>query len=277
MNLTDAGVLRQFLSRHGLAANKGLGQHFLCSGPVVSKIVETCAGCPGVFEIGPGPGVLTSLLSERAERMIAIELDPLMLGALKESAPKAEVRQEDALVANLPSILQELPEPRALVSNLPYYITGPLLTRISEARRHFSVAVLMMQKEVGLRVLAAPRESARGSLSVYLQAQFDISRVANVPAGSFMPPPKVDSIVLAFRPRETGLTPEEEKSLFQLIRGGFVQPRKTLANNLVGRYHVDREVALAWEAEAGLGEKARPQELTLDEWVRLSGIIAKRA
>jgi 16S rRNA (adenine1518-N6/adenine1519-N6)-dimethyltransferase len=273
LNLSEPGTLKQFLGRHGLAANKGLGQHFLCSGSVVSKIVATLADCPGILEIGPGPGVLTALLSEKAEKMIAIELDGSMIEALKDSSPKAEVRQEDALKANLPLILGELPEPRGVVSNLPYYITGPLLTQIAEARRHFKVAVLMMQKEVAQRVLAGPKTSARGSLSVYLQTQFEIAKVADAPAGAFLPPPKVDSMVLAFRPKETNLTEAQETSLFRLIRFGFTQPRKTLANNLVAGYHVPREEALEWQAKANLGEKARPQELTLEEWVALAASL----
>jgi 16S rRNA (adenine1518-N6/adenine1519-N6)-dimethyltransferase len=127
-----------------------------------------------------------------------------------------------------------------------------------------------MQKEVAQRVVAAPKTSARGSLSVYLQTQFEIAKVAEAPAGAFLPPPKVDSMVLAFRPRETGLTVSQESVLFRLIRIGFTQPRKTLANNLAAGYHVPRDEALAWEQEAGLGEKARPQELTVEEWVRLA-------
>jgi len=270
LNLSDPGTLKQFLGRHGLAANKGLGQHFLCSGSVVSKIVNTFADCRGILEIGPGPGVLTSPLSEKAEKMIAIELDASMIEALKDSSPKADVRQEDALKANLAAILAELPEPRGIVSNLPYYITGPLLTRVAGAKRHFRVAVLMMQKEVALRVLAGPKTSARGSLSVFLQTQFEITKVAEAPAGAFLPPPKVDSMVLAFHPKETNLTEAQETALFRLIRFGFTQPRKTLANNLVAGYHVPRDEALMWQAKANLGEKARPQELTLEEWVDLS-------
>jgi 16S rRNA (adenine1518-N6/adenine1519-N6)-dimethyltransferase len=265
LDLTDPGSLKAFLGRHGLSADKRLGQHFLCSSRVVGAIAERLSHCKGIFEIGPGPGVLTAALSATSERMVAIELDERMIGALAESAPAVDVRKEDALKANYEAILHELPAPRALVSNLPYYITGPLLTRIAEARAHYDVAILMMQKEVAERVLAGPKTSERGSLSVYLQSQFEIQKVAAAPAGAFLPPPKVDSTVLQFKPT-TG-TPSLE--FFKLVRLGFAQPRKTLANNLVSGFHIGRDQALRWILDSGLGELARPQELSLSEWFAL--------
>lgn len=229
-------------------------------------------GARGILEIGPGPGVLTAPLSATAEKMIALELDERMIAALAESAPRADVRKADALKADILSVLHELPEPRGLVSNLPYYITGPLLTRIAEARAGYSIAVLMMQREVAQRVVAAEKTSARGSLSVYLQSQFVIKKITDAPAGAFLPPPKVDSTVLSFMPRETGLPSEIEPYFFRLVRLGFTQPRKTLANNLSAGLHIDRTVALQMIAGAGLGEKARPQELSVDEWKRLAQV-----
>jgi 16S rRNA (adenine1518-N6/adenine1519-N6)-dimethyltransferase len=220
------------------------------------------------LEIGPGPGVITSRVSKFAEKAIAIELDEGMIGALGESAPDVEVREADALKADLLSILRELPEPIGLVSNLPYYITGPLLTRIAEARSGYSKAVLMMQKEVADRVLAPARSSERGSLSVFLQSQFNIDKVVSAPAGAFLPPPKVDSTVLEFVPNGS----HHSDHFFRLVRLGFAQPRKTLANNLVAGLHITREEALEGIANTGLGELARPQELTLAEWERLSRV-----
>jgi len=273
LDLSNAAVLKQFLARHGLSASKGLGQHFLVSSKVVESIVAAASMCKGVLEIGPGPGVLTSRISENVEKMIALELDESMIYALTESAPKVDVRKSDALESNLTAILKELPEPRAVVSNLPYYITGPLITRIAEAKAEYVKAILMMQKEVADRVIAKPKTSARGSLSVYLQLQFEIRLVVNAPAGAFLPPPKVDSAVLEFTPLAS--QPENEAFLFKLIRFGFAQPRKTLSNNLVAGYKIDRAAALEWIAAAGLKELARPQELTNEEWLHLAAKAPK--
>lgn len=228
--------------------------------------------CQGVLEIGPGPGVLTGPLSRAADRVIALEIDPKMPPLLAESAPSAEVRPLDALKADLAATLGELPSPRAVVSNLPYYITGPLLTRIAEVREDFDLAVLMMQREVARRVTSPPGDSERGSLSVFLQAQFDIALVKHVPAGAFLPPPKVDSTVLRFQPRKDRYPPE----FFGLLRLGFSQPRKTLLNNLVAGYRVDRETAGLWIAEVGLDPRVRPAVLTVEQWVLLTTAISRR-
>jgi len=268
LDLADPSTLKAFLGRHGLSADKRLGQHFLCSSRVVEAIAERLSSCRGILEIGPGPGVITSRVSELAEKAIAIELDDGMIGALRESAPKADVRREDALKANLSAILAELPEPRGLVSNLPYYITGPLLTRIAEARSGYAKAILMMQKEVAERVMAPAKTSERGSLSVYLQSQFQIEKVVSAPAGAFLPPPKVDSTVLQFVPLPT----ERSDAFFKLVRLGFAQPRKTLVNNLMAGLRITRDQALGSITDVGLGELARPQELDLKDWERLAEI-----
>ncbi|HSH93919.1 MAG TPA: rRNA adenine dimethyltransferase family protein, partial [Roseimicrobium sp.] len=220
MNLYDPGTLTTFLKRYGLRADKGLGQHFLVSESAVRAIESALDGCQGVLEIGPGPGVLTGPISGWAERMIALELDPRFVNMLAVSAPKAEVRRVDALQADIPAILAELPTPRAIVSNLPYYITAPLLQRVADARGQIDFAVLMMQREVAIRITAPPGDGDRGSLSVYLQALFDIRRVANVPAAAFLPPPKVDSMVLRFDPRPD----EVDARVFKVVRLGFAQP-----------------------------------------------------
>lgn len=269
MNLADPAVLKPFLAKHGLKAEKGLGQHFLASSEVVDTIVASLEGMAGILEIGPGPGVLTSPLSERCEKMIALELDSRMVGALKASAPKADVRQEDALRADLGAILSSLPEPRAVVSNLPYYITGPLLTKIAETRDLIAKAVLMMQKEVAERVLAGPKTPPRGSLSVFLQSQFDIRFLASAPASVFVPPPKVDSAVLELTPKVVNYDAGEEATFFKLVRMGFAMPRKTLVNNLIAGFAMPRTLAEETIAAARLGPKSRPQELSETEWLTL--------
>lgn len=273
MNLHDPGSLSAFLNRHGISAQKGLGQHFLCSGAAVESIVAAVAGCEGICEIGPGPGVLTSPIAASGKRVVALELDPRMVQALSESAPGADVRKLDALRADLPSILRELPAPRAVVSNLPYYITGPLLERIADTRSEFDRAVLMMQREVAERILAKPGDGDRGAMSVVLQRQFDISLVAHVAAIDFFPPPKVDSTVLCFIPRLPVADPGFEHGVKRLVRLGFAQPRKTLANNLAAGLGIGRDLALTAIEHAGLEEKVRPHELTEAHWFILCHVL----
>ena len=276
INLTDLGQLKKFLARHGLEADKSLGQHFLISESAVEAIVDAAASYSTVLEIGPGPGVITSPLSLRVESYVALEVDRSVASALKESAPSANVRFEDALQVDLAEILRLLPQPRAIVSNLPYYITGPLLAKIAEARAEISRAVLMMQREVGTRILSRPGGSARGALSVMLQRQFSIERLIDVPAKAFYPPPKVDSVVLVLTPRISDESQEFERWLDRLVHFGFVQRRKTLVNNFTGRLRVDRITAEGWIETAGLTEMARAQELTEEQWVALARLIPPR-
>jgi 16S rRNA (adenine1518-N6/adenine1519-N6)-dimethyltransferase len=211
--------------------------------------------------------VLTSPLSLSLP-LIALEVDQAMIEALRESAPSADVRKVDALKADLSAVLSELPAPRAVVSNLPYYITGPLLTAIAGACDSFDMAVLMMQKEVAQRVVAPPGSRTRGSLSVFLQAQFKISKVLDVPPGAFYPPPKVESTVLEFVP----LPSRPDDSLFKFVRVGFTQPRKTLANNLASGLGVPRETVVEWLKACGLDERIRAQELSLEHWASLAAL-----
>jgi 16S rRNA (adenine1518-N6/adenine1519-N6)-dimethyltransferase len=274
LNLADPGILKSFLGRHGLSATKELGQHFLVSKSAVDAIVRAASIAKGIVEIGPGPGVLTSPLSEIAEEIIALELDPRMVGLLGESAPTADVRILDALKIDFGAIVESLPRPRGIVSNMPYYITGPLLQLVAKQRDHIDVAVLMMQKEVAVRIYAPPYDGERGSLSVYLQSLFEIQVSVRVPAGAFLPPPKVDSMVLVLHPRHPD--PEMTEDYFRLIRLGFTQPRKTLANNLAGALQRERyEVVETLEA-CGLWEKSRAQELSENEWKALCQALADR-
>ncbi|MER3495757.1 MAG: ribosomal RNA small subunit methyltransferase A [Armatimonadota bacterium] len=260
MTFASREALDLFLRRHRLTPEKGLGQHFLADNAVVRAIVDEVTDAASVLEIGPGPGILTGPLTER-HHVIALEIDPRMRAALAESAPLALIRWGDALQTDLGAVLAELDRPRALVSNLPYYITAPLLSRFAAVRSDVDVMILMMQKEVGDRIIAPAGNGERGSLSVYLQRLFSIERVLDVLPEAFLPPPHVRSVVLRFRPLPVDDDPDFER----LVRLGFTTPRKTLANNL-SRGFPKELVATALEA---LPEKVRPHELTEAQWVAL--------
>lgn len=267
MRLEDPAILKGFLRKHGLKdPTKELGQHFLVSTPAVNAIINAAVGCRGILEIGPGPGVLTGPLGEIAERLVALEIDKRMVTLLAESAPQAEVRSDDALRVDLAALLGELPEPRAIVSNLPYYITGALLQRVADVSTLLDRAILMMQREVALKIVAPVGDGERGSLSVYLQSIFTIRQLANVSAANFLPPPKVDSMVLLFTPRGVAYS----EAYFKTIRQGFTQPRKTLANNLSANLHRSRDEMVAILEGMDLREKTRAQELNLEQWEELA-------
>lgn len=265
MSLSVDGELRRLLKEFRLNPKKGLGQHFLCDAEIVGAIVAEADGAQGVLEIGPGPGILTQPLSE-SHRVTAVELDRDMVPVLLRTSPAAHVVHADALSVDWSALLVELPGPRAIVSNMPYQISAPLLAKCAGCAGLIDRAVLMMQEEVATKVMAKPGMSERGSLSVFMQAAFEISVVVQVSPIAFMPPPKVNSTVLRLNPRPGGgLDPD----LNAFIRKGFSQPRKTLLNNLLGWHGIEREAA-GTKIEAVLGDaRIRPHFLTLDQWQEL--------
>ena len=261
----DRKGLRRHLEQFGIHAEKGLGQHFLASESAIRRIAEAVGEVESILEIGPGPGVLTQTLACIAS-VTAVELDANVQAALKAVAPEVNLILGDALKINLREVLDGMPAPRALVSNIPYYITGPLLERFAEVRDLYDVSVLMMQREVADRILAKAGDSDRGALSVAIQLQFQMSRVVNVPGADFLPPPKVDSTVLKFVPRERL---SDEEGILRTVHFGFAQRRKTLVNNLVAGFRIGRADAEDLLESAGIDSVARAQELTEDQWIQL--------
>ncbi len=260
MRLTNPSDLQILLGRHGWRPQKRFGQHFLVSDRVVDAIIRATDGLAGILEVGPGPGVLTSRLAERAA-VTAVEIDPVAVSALTETAPDARVVAGDALDTDLAALTVDLPEPRGIVSNMPYNITGPLLGRFQDLATMVDRLVLMMQKEVGERILAQAGTSSRGSLSVVMQREFTIDRVCLATSGAFYPPPKVDSVVLRFVPRSGAIHP----AFRAWVSRAFRQPRKTLTNNLASHATVVAE----WLSREGLSPSARPHQLTNDQWSSL--------
>ena len=177
-----------------------------------------------VIEIGPGRGTLTACLLERAARVIAIEIDPLMVEALG-LRPRLEVVQADVLQTDLSQW-----GPAILAGNLPYYITSPILEKIFAARRAISQAVILVQKEVAVRITAAPDSRDYGYLSVLAQTYAEVKILFNIPAGSFSPPPKVSSAAIGMRLRQD----LPDQAAFLTFAGrAFSHKRKTLRNNLL--------------------------------------------
>ena len=203
--------------------------------------------------------------------MTAVEFDPRMVKLLADSAPSCKVVVGDALRVDLGEMLSELPEPRVLVSNMPYYITGPLLARFSDVRAQLSTLVLMMQKEVGEKIVAEPKNRDRGSLSVNIQSMFNVEFVIKAPGECFMPPPQVDSVVLKLTPRNEVFS----EGFYKVVKAGHMQPRKTLLNNIGSTFRKERAEVFEVLRINGLFETSRGFELTEAQWVDLSESIIK--
>ena len=267
--------LRQVIARHGIAARRTLGQHFLLDLNLTARIARAAGDLAGVtvIEIGPGPGGLTrSLLAAGASRVIAIERDERCVGALEELAAAYPGRLELVLADALDVPAGRLGEPpRRIVANLPYNVATPLLLGWLADITAFDRLVLMFQKEVALRLVAAPRSKDYGRLSVITQWLTDAKRLFDIPPQAFTPPPKVVSSVVELRPRPAPLA-ADRATLERVTAAAFGQRRKMLRQSL--RSIADDPVALL--GTIGLSGTSRAEELTVAEFCALARAVAAR-
>lgn len=263
-----------------MRAKKSFGQNFLVDTNVLERIVS-CVD-PGeedaILEIGPGRGALTRLLAKNAQRVLAIELDRDLLPILREEFapfPSVEVEQGDVLKVDLAHLLQARRTGKwKVAANLPYNISSQVLFRFLECVEYFELLVLMLQKEVGDRLVASPGSKAYGALTVLLRLHFDIRREFIVKPGAFRPIPKVDSAVLSFIPLGAPrVLVGDEKVFRQVVKGAFSQRRKTLFNALRSSSIVeDAQLELALSG-CGIDGGRRGETLDLDEFAALSRAV----
>jgi 16S rRNA (adenine1518-N6/adenine1519-N6)-dimethyltransferase len=262
--------LREIIARHNIAPQRRLGQNFLLDLNLTRRIARAAGPLDQatVIEIGAGPGGLTrALLAERARRVVAIERDPRCLAALGELAAANPGRLD--LVAGDALGLDPVafaPPPRRIVANLPYNIATPLLLGWLDQIREFESLTLMFQREVALRLTAAPRTKAYGRLAVLTQWLAEPRILFEVPARAFIPPPKVISSVVGIVPRAAPLAPAGRPALERVTAAAFGQRRKMLRSSLVA-LGVPVERLLE---RAGVAPTARAEELSIAEFCALA-------
>ena len=265
--------LRETIAAHGLDAKKRFGQHFLLDLNLTRRIARAAAPLDEgtVIEIGPGPGGLTrALLLEGAGHVVAVEVDARAFGPLLELQAAADGRL-DLLEADALKI-----EPRDLgaaplriVANLPYNVSTALLVRWLHAANDITDMVLMFQKEVVDRLVAAPRTKDYGRLSVLAQHVCEVRRLFDVAPTAFVPPPKVTSAVARLTPRPQAARLADLRPLERVTAAAFGQRRKMLRGSLAGVY----ANPVATLERLGLQPTARAEELTVDDFVRLAGAL----
>ena len=274
-DLTDRGTLKRLLQRHGLRPSKSFGQHLLVSRPALDQIVAAADLQPSdsVLEVGAGTGVLTVELAQRAQRVVAVELDRAILPVLRETTRRfknVEVIPRDLLAVQPVEVFGDAPY--KLVANLPYYITALTLRHFLEAANPPRLLVVMVQREVAERMSAAPGDLSLLGLSVQFYGTPRI--VARVPADAFYPPPQVDSAVVRvdLYP-EPPLSGAERDRFFGIAHAGFAEKRKQIHNSLARNLHVAQTTVAGWLSEAGIDPMRRAETLSLDEWLRLTRIV----
>ena len=257
-----------------------LGQHFLTSDDLASRVVDALGEVSDstVLEIGPGRGILTSMLAKRARRLIAVELDRVLAAQLRLKfgmARNVEIIEADVLAIDFDSLfgpkpglgrpgIEIKPQPARVVGNLPYYITSDILLRLFEFSKYFESIVIMVQREVADRIAAEPGGRDYGMLSATAQLHARVEKLFTLPPEAFSPPPKVHSTVLRLT-----IDPQQEKlgvagdGFINFLKLSFGQKRKTLWNNLKSNYE---EPALKKALrEASVKPTARAETLSLEE------------
>jgi len=267
------GQTRRLLRRFGLKARKGLGQHFLIDEEVLDEIIAAAqlTRSDVVVEVGPGLGVLTAGLAERAGRVIAIELDDKLAEILRQTLSACEnisIVNDDVLKVNLATLLEGKSAIYKVVANLPYYITSPVLRHFLEADIKPQIIVVMVQKEVAEEITAKPGKMSLLSIGVQLYGIPEI--IKYVPARCFYPAPEVDSAVLKVVPYTEPLVEiTDREGFFALVRAGFSAARKQLANSLSQGLSIPKAEALSLLEQGKIEPGRRAETLSIEEWARL--------
>ncbi len=267
-----SGKEEEYVYRH-TRPRKSLGQHFLKDIEVVKSIIRTAKITPDdiVIEVGPGRGILTQELAKQLCPVIAIEIDENLVALLRKNLANysnISILQSDILQTDIGALLNKFYQtilPYKVVANIPYYITSPILRHFLESNLKPQLMVVMVQKEVGEAIVAQPGQMS--PLSVGIQYYGNPTIVTKVPADSFYPRPKVDSVILKIEPYLNPIIPvDDEEKFFRIVHAGFSTPRKQLRNSFSNGMGITPAKAEELLEKAGISAKRRAETLSLKEW-----------
>jgi 16S rRNA (adenine1518-N6/adenine1519-N6)-dimethyltransferase len=271
------------IKKHDFKIAKKFGQNFLTDEAVLKTIID-CSELSKedcVLEIGPGLGAMTQVLCEKAGRVLAVEIDKKLIPILRVSLfgyENIEIINEDILKLDLKKILEEKfgSSPVKIVTNLPYYITTPIIMKLLEEDINFKSITIMVQKEVGERICAAPGGKDYGALTVAVQYRCIPHNILLVPSESFIPQPEVESMVVRLDSREEPpVALKDEKMYFRVVKASFGQRRKTLLNALAaGNLGKTKEELKAVLSRSNIDGKRRGETLSLEEFAGIANALS---
>ncbi|MEY2859392.1 MAG: hypothetical protein RLZZ74_3705 [Cyanobacteriota bacterium] len=273
--------------RSSFRPRKQFGQHWLRDETVLDRIIIAgeLAESDRVLEIGPGTGNLTHRLLSIVAALVSVEIDRDLCKNLVHKYGEQDnflLIQNDFLQSDLPPFLKDFPRfqnPNKVVANIPYNITGPILTKLlgkiaSPASQQYESIVLLVQKEVGDRLVAIPGSKAYGALSIRVQYLASCELICDVPARSFYPQPKVDSVIIRLRPRTLEHPANNPRQLETLIKLGFASRRKMLHNNLKSLIKIADLTPILEQLK--FNPQCRAEDLSLEEWILLSNVLSSK-
>lgn len=282
---SSPSAVKNIMRQYGLYPKKRLGQNFLTDRNILNKIADSCAISSEQYliEVGPGLGGLTQELAVRCQGVLAIEVDRSlepMLNTLVTDQPNIRILFQDILKVDIEAELQkafDLPEivPYQVCANIPYNITTPIIFKLLEDCPAMQSATLMMQKEVGERLMAVPGSKEYGRLTLSTAYYADIHHIMNVSHNCFYPKPEVDSVVLKLVPQHPKRVFVNNEALFKsFINAAFQKRRKTILNITSMFFAVNKEEAENKLKVLGLTPNLRPENLNLTDIARLLNIFA---
>ncbi len=284
-NLTDRNTIAKLCESFAAVPTKRFGQNFIINAGLCPKIVEQSGinSSYGVLEIGTGIGTLTECLCETANKVVSVEIDRRLEPIIEKTlahCDNLDVIFADAMTLDLKELVSRnfVDMPVAVVANLPYYITSPLIMKLLENPAGFDSITVMVQKEAAERFCADVGERECGAVTVAVNYYSTVHKLFNVSAGSFYPAPKVDSSVIKFTPHDPiPYDVNDVKLFFLLVRSGFEQRRKTLVNALNGAKGMEKSMIAQIVTEVTGDPNIRAERLTMQLWQELSNRFSQEA
>lgn len=282
MNLYDINTIKKVLSKHGFTFSKALGQNFLINPDVCPQMADSLNsdGTVGVLEVGPGIGVLTKELCRVSRRVVALELDKRLLPVLDETLGEfdnLEVINADVMNVDLNALIKENFSDCSCVkvcANLPYYITSPVIMTLLESNLPIDEIVVMVQKEAGERLCAKVGTRLAGAVTVAVNYYADSEILFSVGRESFMPSPKVDSVVIRLKLRkDKKYNVKNEKKFFSLVKCAFSQRRKTALNSISNTMGVSKDKVSQVFSSLGIDSNIRAEKLTMEDFINIADMI----
>lgn len=271
----------EILNRNGIFAKKKFGQNFLIDSNIVMKIVKTAniTKETNVIEIGPGIGAMTEILAKEAGKVLCFEIDEDMVNILNEEIKNDNVKivNKDFLKVDLDEEMRYFIEPKniVVVSNLPYYITTPIIFKLLEYSKNIEKMVFMVQKEVSERLTAKPGSKEYGSLSVLIELNGTMEKEFNVSRNCFYPVPNVDSEIVSMEINKNDSALKNDPIFGKFIQNIFEMKRKTLANNICKKTNFSRDDLNKILQELGLSESVRAESLSLNQISKIYEALVK--
>ncbi|MBR2133345.1 MAG: 16S rRNA (adenine(1518)-N(6)/adenine(1519)-N(6))-dimethyltransferase RsmA [Eubacterium sp.] len=279
MDLCDLATIKKVMSRHGFTFSKALGQNFLINPDVCPEMAHSLGANEktGVLEIGAGVGVLTKELAKVAGRVVSVELDKRLFPVLEETLDgfdNIELVNDDIMKLDICAFLEEKfdgCDSIMVCANLPYYITSPIVMLLLESGAPIDKIVVMVQKEAGERLCAGVGSRLAGAVTVAVNYYADSEILFDVGRESFMPSPKVDSVVISLTPRkEKKYNVSDERHFFTVVKCAFAQRRKTALNSISNTLGVKKEMVADVFDKLAIDKNIRAEKLTMEELISIA-------